>query len=290
MARQSLSAWIQEHLAIVSQGGSTTEDNAKISKCTAFSLVHLQGIQQIELKTLKIGSRQYDAKELASMFESACDTYAGGVPGVQQFLILAFFDGNEKPSAQYPIRKAGEQDTFGLGTEAPTTQGLTQQLMRHNEALTRISASHSDSLMSRAIDIIGKQQSRIDRLEKEQLDTIELAKELVMQQASNEHGRVVEIFKMKQSAEDRKRMFQLAPAVINRITNREIFPQATADTALFEHLAESLNAEQIKKLAGILTPEQWGFVADRLVQVLEKKEKDEKETKQLEDGSGNGKS
>lgn len=277
MARQALSDWIRENLNVSILG---SDDKIGVKKCTAFSLVHMQGNQQVELKTISIGSKQWEPRELASLFDTAAETFAGGVPGVQQFQVLAFYDDKDKPQGFYPLRKNGESEAYGLGTEPPTTVGLTQQLMRHNEALARLSASHSDSLLNRQSDIIEKLLTRMGKLEEENFDTVELAKELIMKQAADQHTRAIELIKTKQSAEDRKALMRLAPPLANKLLGREIFPQSAVDTSIIENLAESLDEKQIMALSQVLKPEQFALIADRMVDIIKKR----KEAGELTEG------
>lgn len=266
MARQSIAGFVRDCLCV-----SEKENLVGIQKCTGFALVHMQGNQQVELKTIKLGSRQWDPKEIGETLEGVAENFAAGIPGVQQFQVLAFYDGRERPQSFYPFRKSGESEGFGLATEPPTTTGLLQSLMRHNEANTRVVANLSVGILDKYEKLLDKALSRIDKLEEENFDTVELAKDLVMKQAADQHSNRMEEIKTRQSMEDRKVAMRLLPAIANRVLGKEIFPQAAADTAMFEHLAETLDKDQIQKLASVLRPDQWGLVADRLNEILKRK-------------------
>lgn len=283
MSRQTVRQWITECLTV-----SEKADLYGAKKCTGFSLVHIAGGSRVELKTVKIGARAHDPKELANLFEGTAENFAGGVPGVQQFELLAFYDDGDQPQSRYPLRKAADADHTGIGTEAPTTAGVTSQMMRLAEACFRISNHHSAELHRMTERIIERQDKRIETLEREQHEAIELAVAVVQKSATDQHTRMVELLKLKQSAKDRETIMRILPAVANRVLGKEIFPQGMADTAIFEHLAESLDEEQIKKLSVILKPDQWAFVADRLVEVLKKKQAREAEEKRLEETSNGG--
>jgi hypothetical protein len=280
MSRQTVAQWITECLVV-----SEKADLYGAKKCTGFSLVHVAGGSRIELKTVKIGARAHDPKELARLFEGTAENFAGGVPGVQQFELLAFYDDNDQPQSRYPLRKAADPDHAGIGTEAPTTAGVTSQMMRLTEAAFRISNHHGAELFRLMDKVIERQDKRIETLEREQHDAIELAVAVVQKSATDQHSRMIELLKLKQSAKDREAIMRVLPAVANRVLGKEIFPQGVADTAIFEHLAESLDEDQIKKMSVILRPEQWAFVADRLVEVLKKKQAREVEEKRLEESA-----
>ncbi|MCF1193239.1 hypothetical protein LRR18_16740, partial [Mangrovimonas sp. AS39] len=134
-----------------------------------------------------------------------------------------------------------------------------------------MTSQYTVSIFSILERTVKSQADRIAMLEKEQFDAVDLAKEMILKSAAQSHDREMELLKAKQSAGDREKVLALLPAVVNRVTGKEIFPQATADTALFENLAGSLTEKQVQQLSSILTPEQWGLVAARLVDAVDKK-------------------
>jgi hypothetical protein len=270
--------WIAECLLV-----SEKADLYGVKKCTGFALIHERGGSPKELKAISVGTAA-DPKELAAIFKSTADTYAGGVPGVQQFQLLAFFDGQDEPKSFYPFRKNGHDETHGgLMTEGPTPTGVLGQLMRLFEANTRITHQYSASTFSTMERMFDRLDRRNARLESEQHDLIELAKELIFQKASDEHNRKVALQEMEQSAQDRQLFMRLLPGVANRVFGKEIFPQSTVDGEIIDQMAESLTEEQIGQLSSILTPEQWGLLADRLVTALQKKQAREDEKAKREE-------
>lgn len=272
MARQTLRQFIAECLLVAEK-----QDLYGIKKCSGFALVHDRNGTQFELKVIKIGARQWDPKELADILESTADTFAGGVPGVQQFQVLAFFDDQSQPQSFYPFRRnGGDAEQAGLMTEPPTQAGLMGQLMRLFEANTRTSHHYAASTFATMERVIVRLDQRCALLEEEQHDTIELTKELIFQRASDEHGRKIAILELEEKAKTKEAIVRLLPPLANRVFGKEVFPQATADSAIIDQMAESLTQDQIVKLNGILTPQQWGLLADRLVQSLEKKAEKEK--------------
>jgi hypothetical protein len=274
--RQTMRQFIAECLLV-----SEKQDLYGVKKCTGFSLVHVRGGQQVELKTIKIGAKAWDTKELANLFETVAENFAGGVPGVQQFQLLAFYDDNDQPQSFYPFRKAGEQEGEGIVTEAPTGSGPQAQFMRHYEADRRITTQYANSLFSHMERMLERAVKRIEQLESQEQHAIELAKTAIFEQVTKEHERRKEIMRLERAEKDREAILRLLPSLANKVVGKDVFPQATADSALLEHLAESLDQEQVAKLASILRPEQWGLLADRILQILEKKEKREKERQEL---------
>ena len=270
--RQTIRQFIAECLLV-----SEKQDLYGLKRCSGFSLVHNRGGQQVELKTIKTGNRAWDTKELAQLFDSVAENFAGGVPGVQQFTLNGFYDDQDQPQSFYPFRKSGEQEGDGITTEAPTGSGPQSQMMRHYEADRRITTQFQNSLFTFMSKEIERAEKRIEHLEKEQHEAVALAKAAIFEQAEKQHERRVEILKLERSQKDRETVMRLLPPVANRVLGKEIFPQAVADTALVEHLASTLTEGQVKQLAGILSPEQWGLLADRFLRVLDEKAKGDKE-------------
>lgn len=279
--RKSLRQFIAECLLV-----SEKQDLYGVKKCTGFSLVHMRGGQEIELKTIKIGSRQWEPKELAELFESTAETFAGGVPGTQQFQVMAFYDDQERPQSFYPFRKACDPDHEGITTEAPTPTGQLSQFMRHLEAKERMTSQYTVSIFSILERTIKTQADRISMLEREQFDAVDLAKEMILKNATENHDREVNLLKAKQNASDREKIVALLPAVANRVFGKEVFPQSVADSSLFENLAGTLTEKQVQQLSQVLTPEQWGLVAARLVDHLDKKASREPPAKEAKAKNG----
>lgn len=269
--RQTMRQFIADCLLV-----SEKQDLYGVKRCSGFSLVHMRGGQQVELKTVRIGSRSWDTKELAQLFESVAENFAGGVPGVQQFQLLAFYDDQDQPQSFYPFRKAGEQEGDGIVTEGPTGTGPMAQMMRHYEADRRITTQYASTLFSYMERLLDKAGKRIEQLEQQEQDAIELAKTVVMEQSQKQHERRIEIMKLERAEKDRDTIVKLLPAVANRVLGKEIIPQSDADSAIIEHLADTLEPDQVQKLAAVLRPEQWALIADRVLQVLDSKAKREK--------------
>ena len=288
--KQSLATWLRDCLNVGSIPGTNVK-NKEVSvdeegevtsefdsdetgkKCTSLVLVHHQGNRKEEVRAISIGSRAFDPKELAEMFEQMAVNIAGGIPGVQQFSVLCFFDEQDKPSSFYPWRLAGESDSYGLGTEPPTDTGERQASMRHTENIFRIAAGRDESRDRRDnefFDMLMKERTEmrdeIKRMRQEELNTIELARNVILEKAANLHKHQMELEDRKSGNATKARLLQLLPVLVNQITGREIFPQGVADTALIDSLADHMTQDQIMKLSSILSGEQMAMVAPRLLQ------------------------
>ena len=65
------------------------------------------------------------------------------------------------------------------------------------------------------------------------------------------------------------RLVRRSPA--DAVCGRDVIPIGMADAAIIEHLADTLTNDQIQTIAGVLKPEQWAPIADRLLRIRKDK-------------------
>lgn len=264
MAKQTLEQWIFEVL----------NDTDKKSKCSGLGLVHRVGVATQEIHSVEIGSRKWDARELAVLFKGKAENYAAELVGVQTFNLLAFYGGSKEPEAIKPFIENGVTDFNGLATEGPTKDGLLQQLMRHTEAERQIGAKQVQGLIEMTMTLANVVVKENLALRQESRENFDMIKTLVMGQVENrEAARLKELQFQRESAE-RAKWLSFAPAVVNRVFGRDVLPESLEDTALIEGLAERLTEEDFAKLARSgISPEVMGPFAARMAGLLEKKRK-----------------
>ena len=260
MARQSLENWISEAL--------TDEEK---TKCTGLSLVHYAGQVEREVWTVRFGGKSWTAKGLADIMRKKAEGYAQDLPGVQSFCLLAFYEGKDGPQARMPMTIQGEPEMNGLMTEGPHSQGLMQQMMRHNEAIIQLGFRQSVAMADASASLITQLSGMLQKALVENHDAIEVIKTVLLEGATNTHEFKMREIKAKQDAEERRQLIKFLPALANTINGREVFPQATADTSLVETIAEKIDEKQIAALAEALPPEVLGMLANRFAQVLKEK-------------------
>jgi hypothetical protein len=260
MARQSLESWISESL--------TDEER---SKCTALSLVHYVGQVEREVWTTRFGGKAWTAKALADIMRKKAEAYSQDLPGVQTFCILAFYEGKEGPQARMPMSIQGEPEFNGLMTEGPHSQGLMQQMMRHNEAVIQLGFRQSVAMADSSASLITQLSGMLQKALVENHDAIEVIKTVILERATSEHEFKMKELKEKRDAEERRQFLKFLPALTNTIFGREVFPVATADTALVETIAEKIDEKQLAALAAALPPELLGILANRFASVLKEK-------------------
>ena len=273
MKRKSLDTWIAEAMA----------DTDKEGKLSQIVLVHMVGLQQKEIHTTKFSTgKNWTARDLAEMFRNKAESYCQDLPGAQTFQLLAFYSKNE-PEAFQPFTINVSAVEGSLGTEAPTEQGRLQQVMRQYESLFQQTYRKQQVLDDYTIRLLSQQGSLIDKLTKENQDAFTIVKEMLMERALSEHGMRMKELEYERRSALYEKVTGFAPALINTVTGREVFPQSAADTALIEGLADSLSEnateETIMQLAGLIKPELLGPLMSRLEQHEKKKEKQKKARK-----------
>ncbi len=263
MARQTLEQWIFEVLT----------DDDKEGKCTALALVHKVGVRDQEIHVKQLGSRQWDAKDLAKFFRDKAENHASEIPGVQSYVLLAFYNNRSEAQAQRPMLVNGEAEFSGLATEGPTEKGLLQQMMRHTEATLQISGRQSAMLFETMSRTMTELANSNHRLMVENREATEVVRDAVLQLATNREKSEMERLQFERATAERSKWMGLLPAAINGITGKEIIPQATADTQLLETIAESLDEEGIMKLAnsGAIKPEIIPLIMKRFTQIIQRK-------------------
>jgi len=266
MAKKTLEAWVNESL----------NDTNKAHPCSQISLVHMIGQQQKEIWCYKFkgGGKVLNYKELAETCRNKAESYCQEIPGVQSFQLLAFY-GTEQPEAFQPFMVNQPADFGGLSTEGPTAQGNLQQQMRHGEMLLQQVYRRQEVLDRYTLDIIREQGVELRNLRAENRDAFAVVKEVMMEQATDQHDRAMQQLTFERSTNERKKWLSFAPALVNTVLGREVFPQSTADTALVEAITESLSEDDILKIAGVLKPEVLGPLAARMEVYQRKKAADE---------------
>lgn len=285
--RQSNADWIAEVVL----------DEVDGKKCSAIAVYHKEGNQDVEIFTVKLGNgKETDFPALAKVLTNKAESYCQDFPGVQYCGLLAFYgDDKSEPRARHPFTVEIETQFKGLATEAPDERGFRQQGMRLTEAIVQNTFRMQGMLFNASQTMLEYQTRTNERLATENMDMFAILKEMMVAKAIQETDKAQELLQFQRASAERQKLMTMAPALINTITGRNVFPQSTSDTALIEMLADSLDAEKVKMMAMVLPPEVMGIVATRFQQVLAKRKTEEdaaalaiRKAKPGNDGGGNG--
>jgi hypothetical protein len=182
-----------------------------------------------------------------------------------------FYNKSTSHGAKQVFVVRGQEDLGGLGSDSPDGKGVIQQGMRHTEIALGMALRHQKEVndqMLTMFKLVGEQNAT---LLKENIDAMTVVKEIMMTKATEDRESAMALEEYRRKTKERERMLQLAPALANQVFGREIFPQSTADTAIIESIADSLDHDQLAKLASILKPEQAALLAPRIEKAINDK-------------------
>lgn len=270
---QTLEQWISEAL----------NDPDKDGPCTGMALCHMVGARRDELHAVSLGTadeaangarvRARSPKPLAKLFGDKADAFASGLSGVQMFCLLAFYGGRDEHEATHPFSLTGGADFGGLQTEGPNATGLTSQAMRHAEVVLATTLKQNALIIESYERLTRQLTDRVTGLTRENYESLDLAKSVILERAQTRHDLRMKELEYQRSTEERAKLLEAAPMLVNTITGRDVFPQASVDTAIVESIASRLTPEMIGQLSTIIPPEVWGPIASRLMGVIESKKK-----------------
>lgn len=273
--RQALDGWIAEALA----------DADKDGPCRQLTLVHMSGTSaQREIHTVRMKENDpRTPKQLAQMFDGKAQGYAQDLPGVQTFNLMAFYGENTEPEAFHPVMVAQIVDMAGLGTESPNSEGLTQQMMRHVEQRERLTNAMTTTLFQASQNSLEALIKQNHMLMEENQEAFHMVKQILLERQLDAHDLKMKEMSFERSTADRQALMKMAPMLVNTLTGKEVFPQAAADTALIDAIADKMTPEALEKLAmaNILPNEVMGPLAARFLSFKERKVQEEEKMKLL---------
>lgn len=268
--KQTLAEWIKEAMNDADKLSLETEE---VKKCTGFSLVHLaSGVHEKEIHSVRLGSKAHSAEELGRLFMHKAESYCQELPGVQLFTLLAFYNNETTPAARHPFRIQGEIAYEGTGTEAPTAMGLTQQQMRHTEGLVSGSFRQNAMTFEVLLELTREQAMEARTTRKENTELVNMMKELMMQNLQLQYSNSMQLA----TRNDISKLIGMAPALVNSIAGKEVFPTSSADTAIMEALAQSMTPDQVRQFAAALPPQVMPHVMNRITEILKSKMESQK--------------
>lgn len=242
--------------------------------CFKVAIAHREGDVEREVCSVTGFPGNWTDEKLADHLWTRARVYAQDMPNPQIFALLGFYGEASEPNYRQVFQIASNSEAnSGPFSESSDAKGAFAQDMRQRENLHQVymrGNAHVLEVLTRTIESSFKRE---EKLREENLDAFELVKTMVSEKVLNQHE-----FRMKEAAyqrstDERKRLIQMAPALVNTVAGREIFPQANEDTAIIEAFADNLSEDAIAKLAGsgLFPPELLGVLASRMQKHLEKK-------------------
>lgn len=262
MARITLDKWIAEVL----------NDPHKDGHCSSISCIHKEGMGEREVFTMKFEKgAKLDTVELAELFRRKAEIHVQDIPNSHLFYLKARYGGRSESEAQIPFRINGGSELAHGETEPPTPEGRASQSMRQSEFGFQFWAKQIIEVFRMNNERMTADSNTINAIQGENRDMVSIFKELIFQQAQNNHSHKMEELKYLRESQFYGQMAKLGPALVNTMTGKEVFPQSTADSALIEGLLDQLTEEQVKAMQGFLPPQVMGLLMARATDHWKKK-------------------
>jgi len=279
--KDSIHTWIKERLEDVEQEGALA----------LLGLVHWDGAgRDNEIFSMKAGAGKWGQGEvMADAFYNYASRHSRGLIGIQQFQIGAVYGSASRPTRFMPFMltgalQVGALPNGGLATEAPTPTGQMSQGMRMGEIVVqgmiaqinptfRVQADLIDRLMRANQDLSAENRELFVALRTELMKTAQFAHEMRMKE-----------LEFMRSTDERRKLIRIAPALINAITGREIFPVSAEDTSLVVSLAENISDDELKVLQMALaekSPELGALITSRFAEIRKQKVQETEDLKKL---------
>jgi hypothetical protein len=267
--RQTTEEWLREAI-----------DDKTYGECYAVAAVHYVGTtaEQVDRVTLVGGA---DPREIALRFEKKINNYVRDMAGPQQCAWVAFYGTNDEPEAKQPFVKNGKVDFGPGGTEQPTERGVLQQLMRHHENQANTFNSAQKQLMDGlvnlseiAMKIAASASAENQRLREENADAYRIVRDVATTSQREAQDRDLVILKQQRADAMLQKVMLWAPALVNTIFGKKVFPESQEDSAIVNGLLDAMGPEHINILLGILhdQPQIAGVVATRAKELMKRRE------------------
>lgn len=264
----------------------TDDEKGKIA---ALALVHKNGTLEREIDSVRFGGKTWKPEELAARFDGKASAFAQNLMGQQDFCLFAFYTagGAEAPStvpgAAHPFFVQGETGIeAGFGTFPPSEKGEKMQGMAFSQAMVGLAFRQTQVLFDAQARFIETISHKLNDVLEDNHDLFDLAKEMILKAADKEHEHRMAELQFVQSADTKRKLLGMAPALANQFLGKEVFPQSTADTSIVEALMDRLIEAPDGALPMMLS--QLGVPAqDQAVIMLRAKQYAEKKAQALED-------
>lgn len=263
--RITLQTWIEEALTDQDKIDTTT---GTVRECTAIVALHIKGngVSTDEVDALKLSGRTWVPEALAKRIQKKIENFAQNLPGQQSFVVQAFY-GQAEPEAKHHVRTIDGEIMVGdeYIVETPNEKGILAQMMRHTE--------HKDHMLMAMIQAtVGGWAEERHKLQSEVNDAYAIVRELMMKQADNSHQYAMQQLAFARTSGERKALMDMAPALVNGLTGREIFPKGDQDSAIIDQFARRVKPEQLEMLvqAGIIPKEMHAPLLARFSETLDR--------------------
>jgi len=169
---------------VVREWSVDTEEDGPLRR---IELNHLQeeGTAPLRSWRLKEMPSEERISELVTDVLEHAEADADGIGGVNKYCLCAYFgDDNREPKARSPVfRVSAKSDSFRSGnierSESPTVKGLLSQMMRHTEALTRLTVGGAEATITSLLERNAVLERNATAVVEQQMRNLELYQNLL---------------------------------------------------------------------------------------------------------------
>lgn len=242
-------------------------DPDKEGPCTAIALVKSDRGLDTEVTTKRFHSgQQWTVEGLAEELYNRAKEDCKDDKGIEHTYKLLPFYGKDVPEGEKRFKLTPYGEDVELLNEAPDARGALAQAMRLSEGLVQ-------GAFRLITQVHGSAATELQDLRKENRELFTMVKDTMVKLVDSQYERELKLEEFKRDTAERRQWLQFAPALMNTVLGRDVFPQSTVDTALVEGVAESLSEEDLQLLATKIKPELWGPLAARLEKFHKEKKK-----------------
>jgi hypothetical protein len=223
----------------------------------------LEGSQSVDMIVSQIAH---------SAIEDANDLSAG----VQTYAAYAYYtkDTNYVPRKIFRVAAEEEMDRSAGPTEPPTEKGLTSQLMRHLEVVSKNALVGMGYIMQTFQKEIEQQRNMNAKFMSQQIEMSVLVQEIL----NDGHKRHIDDKESEMKVSMMEGAFEhlkiVLPILANRLAGKDVFPpKMDREMYMLATLLENLSPEQQNMLQSMLKPEQMTVLAELLGMYEKRKEK-----------------
>jgi hypothetical protein len=212
---------------------------------------------------------------LAQIAEAAQQDATDANSGVQTYAIYAYYsnDSSYVPRKIFRVAADTEFERDLAPSEPPTEKGLVAQSMRHVEAVMR----HATISTGMQIQSMQRENQRlaemVERFSAQQLDLMVLLQDTMNDATKRRLAERREEANLAIKEEALSKVSALLPAIVNRISGKQVLPEEDPGIMLLSSLFESMTDEQQNQLMSMLSPAQKMSLAEVFRLYEEKKSK-----------------
>ncbi len=254
-------------------------DTEKGARCVAVAIYHFGPVgsshpEPYQIDRIALTGTQ-TPEQIAKRFDHRVQNHCRDLSGPQLCKLYAWYDDQDEPNAELPFHVKGMADAHE--SVDASEKGLLRLSMEQQKSLTSQYLGALNQLLDgfKLNAEISSTQNKALLEDNEKLranvnESYDIIGELTAQQIQSANAQRAEmiaqemaVMKAKKEEHLQETLLKWAPALVNTILQRKVFPEASQDTALVNGLLENMNPQQIEFFLTLVPPEVAGMVAAR---------------------------